>query len=170
MLALVGDPLGLCLGDSTHPHCGQLPGKVVCPPFEPHDLLELGLNEGGGVYVTRNGELIVTDNGYWPAEDSFPTVTFHSGGTEVLIDVRNVARKRPHRLDVNSWGLKLDKKYCIICYVVPFSDFGLHFGFMFLLLVPCLFHVGSIFLLLVSCFPKKCIGALGQKLSNMIEK
>jgi len=76
---------------------GHLPGVEVSPPWEQGDVIECGMNDGGGVYMLRNGEMVTGQEGYWPAEDAHPTVTFHSGGGEVLLDLRNVAHKRPRK-------------------------------------------------------------------------
>jgi len=76
---------------------GELPGRVVTSSWQDGDIIECGLNEGGGVYMQRNGTIVAGEEGYWPAEDAYPTVTFHSGGTEVLLDLRDVSRKRPRK-------------------------------------------------------------------------
>jgi cAMP-dependent protein kinase regulator len=76
---------------------GRLPGPIVSPPWESGDVLECGMSEGGTIYMHRNGECVAREEGYWPAEDAYPTVTLHSGGTEILFDLRNISRKRPHR-------------------------------------------------------------------------
>mmetsp|Transcript_110271 Transcript_110271/g.206697 ORF Transcript_110271/g.206697 Transcript_110271/m.206697 type:complete len:1466 (-) Transcript_110271:103-4500(-) len=84
-----------CMGDHGRWYVrGQVPGAPASSPWQEGDVLECGLAESGNVYVRRNNQEIAGLEGYWPAENAYPTVTFHSGGAQVLLSLANVSEKR----------------------------------------------------------------------------
>merc|ERR1711988_1596064 len=71
---------------------GRCPGVVVSSPWQPGDVIELGLTLEGRPHARRNGTLVVdgedrASSDRWPIENSYPTVTFRSKGAEVEIDL-----------------------------------------------------------------------------------
>jgi len=79
---------------------GRVPGPKVSEPWQQGDVVECGIDQSGGLYMKRNGERVDTHrtgplgtDEYWPAEDSYPTVTFHSSGAEILLNLSNITRK-----------------------------------------------------------------------------
>jgi len=73
---------------------GMCPGRIICPAWEEGDVVEVGLTESGNVFMRLNGTTVLQEEGLrWPMEFAYPTVTVHSEGAEVAMDVRAVEEK-----------------------------------------------------------------------------
>lgn len=74
---------------------GRLPGDQVSPPWKESDVLEVRVTDMGVVSFKMNGDFIAETESYWPAAHAYPTVTLHSGGAAVALDLSQVAPKSP---------------------------------------------------------------------------
>jgi len=93
MVGWAKDEVGAC-GDHGGLHLnGQLSGAQVSRPWEQGDTLRCGIADHGGVYLERNGERVARVEGHCPVERAYPTLTLHSGGAAVSMNLDSVSIK-----------------------------------------------------------------------------
>lgn len=83
-------------------HLGKQPGEQISPPWEVGDAIECGLTPSGSLYFSHNGHIVTEEASSWPISRAYPTVTIHSGGAEVVLNLENIEEKSIQELGSGS--------------------------------------------------------------------
>jgi len=104
-------------GDHGHwYHAGKNQGNVS-PQWAVGDVLTCGLTQQGCVYFLRSGywidnsgeplyfeKCVVETEGSWSVAHAYPTITFFSGGAELVVDLSRVDAKSTHEVGARGRG------------------------------------------------------------------